>query len=101
MRALAIFLLVSTAHAYCPPAERPPAQFDRPLTIPLFEYAVPRSQINATCKRVFFGIGCPEPVVGKGYRIVTPDGSYCAIVYLENCPAIRRHEVAHCQGWRH
>jgi hypothetical protein len=102
-------LLCSPAHAAnCPPSEPAPARFDHPYPGKVVEWALPLSEIPAACARLSgrFNLG----VSGCGYEIHvthngTPTGrpieSYALIVYPKGCKAIRRHEMAHTNGWGH
>ena len=110
MRRLALFaaLLSWPAHAYCPPASPAPARFDHAYDGKLVEWALSLAEIPAVCAR-FSGRYDPG-VSGCGYKVhVTKDGTragraietYGLIVYPKGCTAIRRHEIAHTNGWVH
>jgi len=101
-------LLSSPAYAYCPPAERPPAAFDHPYPGKLVEKAVPLDQVPALCAQLTGRYD--QSVSGCGFNVhVTDDGTpqgrpletYGLIVYPKGCTAIRRHEIAHTNGWSH
>lgn len=106
MRAIALLLLVSTAHAYCPPAERPPTKFDHPYRGELFEYSLPIDRVDAACSKLR---PSAQRTGGCGYEIVEHDPDdlqrivrrYGIIVYPVGCKAVRRHEIGHTNGWRH
>lgn len=102
MRAL---LLVA---ALCPPAEPPPVQFDHPYPGRLIEYALPLAEIPLACAKIAGRF--VRETSGCGFEIhVTEDGTrtgrlietYGVIVYPEGCSEIRRHEIAHVNGWGH
>ena len=110
MRRLAFLLalLSGPAYAYCPPAERPPTAFDHPYPGKLVEKAVPLSQIPSLCAKLTGRYD--QSVSGCGFKVhVTEDGTprgrpletYGLIVYPTGCTAIRRHEIAHTNGWVH
>ncbi len=101
-------LLSSQAHAYCPPAEPAPANFDHPYPGKLVEWALPLPDIASVCARLSGHYD--RSVAGCGYEVhVTADGSrtgrpietYGLIVYPQGCTAVRRHEIAHTNGWVH
>lgn len=106
MHATALFLLVSSAHAYCPPAERPPAEFNHPYRGELFEYSLPLDQVDAACGKLR---PSAQRTGGCGFEIIEHDPKnldrivrrYGIIVYPEGCPAVRRHETGHANGWIH
>jgi len=110
MRRLALLaaLLATPAQAYCPPAERAPANFDHPYEGKLVEWELSLAEIPAVCAR--FAGHLDASVAGCGYRVhVTKDGTptgreletYGLIVFPKGCAAIRRHEIAHVNGWVH
>jgi hypothetical protein len=110
MQRLALFaaLLSWPAHAYCPPAEPPPARFDQPYDGKLVEWALPLAEIPAACARLSgrydprsAGCGYEVHVTHDGTRSGRPIETYGHIVYPKGCAAIRRHEIAHTNGWAH
>jgi hypothetical protein len=106
--AVLLALLSGPAAAYCPPAERPPAAFDHPYPGKLVEKAVPLEQVPALCAKLTGQYN--QYVSGCGFKVnVSHDGTpqgrlleaYGLIVYPAGCAAIRRHEIAHTNGWAH
>jgi hypothetical protein len=80
----------------------PPMEFDRPYAGTLFEDVLPIAQVDAECRRL---TGATREKTVRGCSVKYPGG--CLIIY-PNAPIrgidpldIRRHEIAHCNGWKH
>ena len=72
-----------------------PAHFDRPYTGPIIEMIQPHETVQILCKaagkqpwEVFYGCSWKK-------------GETCYIVMSSTDKAVRRHEMAHCNGWKH
>jgi hypothetical protein len=82
------------------PIPLPPALYDHPPAIAVIEHVLPSDQVNATChaNHALGPDGRPPP---PGYRFAG-----CAHIAVGKCvvwrtedPTVRRHELAHCNGW--
>lgn len=72
----------------------PPMQ--QPYTGPLTEWIMPAPQVDAYCRSA----GAKErgQIIGCQFWV----GKHCFIVLSQHAvPALRKHEIAHCNGWRH
>lgn len=80
----------------------PPAEFDYPYAGTLFEDVLPIAQVDAECRRL---TGTTRKKLIRGCAVKYPGG--CLIVYPDvpvkgvDSRDIRRHEIAHCNGWKH
>jgi hypothetical protein len=93
MRLLAILIAMLIAGpALASGSQPPPAQYDRPYRGKLTMVYLDHLQIRRICG----GLAVACAVVGKGRCTVYMSG-------LNNwrTQATRRHEIAHCNGWRH
>jgi hypothetical protein len=80
------------------PMLMPPAQYDHTPQIPVIERVVPWNELQRFCRGYIeankvrtttgYGLwGCSGVVNGK-----------CYLFRIDN-PDVRRHELAHCNGW--
>lgn len=75
----------------------PPAAFDHPYTGPVVEWVVPAPEADRIC-RVGGLKAYGEQIIGCSFKI----GETCYIVLARHAQAVlRKHETAHCNGWRH
>jgi len=105
---LALVLLPALAEAQIarpgiPGYDRIPAKFDRPFEGILLEHDVPLSRVAETCRKFnIYKHSGQDLLLGCSRRATeakAPHRPVCAIVY--SSPSTRRHELAHCLGWRH
>jgi hypothetical protein len=80
------------------PMLMPPAQYERPPKIPVIERVVPWNELQQFCRA---GIEAQKVRTATGYGVwgcsVVKDDK-CYIARIDN-PGVRRHELAHCNGW--
>jgi len=80
------------------PMLMPPVQYDHPPKIPVIERVVPWNELQRLCRA---GIEAEKVRTATGYGVwgcsVVKDGK-CYVARIDN-PGVRRHEVAHCNGW--
>lgn len=103
MRAL-LALLLSTSSAY---ANMPPPEFDHPFSGRLEQHSVPYGQAYRKC-RTLGRNDVSAYIDGRHlYGCQFWRGDTCVIVYSfsrsdrKMASNVRRHEVAHCNGWEH
>ncbi len=105
---LALVLLPALAEAQIgqpgiPGYDRIPAIFERPFEGILLEHDVPLSRVVETCRKFNIYRHSGQDLLLGCSRLATeakaPHRPVCAIVY--SSPSTRRHELAHCLGWRH
>jgi hypothetical protein len=85
--------------------EKPPARFDHVPGVPVREVFTDLAKVDATCggsagekpgPRI---TACTTPQgIGSGCLIVLPFPDQVGMIYMAH---LRRHERAHCNGWRH
>lgn len=74
--------------------QQPPAEY-LPYDGPVIELRLPMQRVKTIC----YVLGV-RGIEVKGCGTFAPGG--CLIVYpIEDDGAIREHELAHCNGWRH
>lgn len=91
-------------------AWNPPAEYDHPFPGELIEYRVNPGEVARRCsnwlnqKNIFKRfVGYASSKRGCAF----PRGDKCWIVYIDRPAygttpeAVRRHEIGHCNGWRH
>lgn len=76
----------------------PPTTYDHPYPGQVIEMRMTTAQVNSLCLKMGandpggFFIGCSWLDISKRCYIVVSDDNYAAV---------RRHEMAHCNGWKH
>lgn len=74
----------------------PPHSYVRSYSGPITEWVMTASQVDAYCRSA--GAVSIGQIVGCQFFV----GKHCFIVLSEHAVEIlRRHERAHCNGWRH
>ena len=99
-----IIVGVSCAHAT---TWNPPGKYDKPYTGELTVYMMPQWFVPGSCRRLFrkHGLTLPVTRTQKGCAFWTVDT--CVVIaishtYRDITPrAVLRHEIGHCNGWRH
>ncbi len=75
----------------------PPPQYDHPFPGQVVEKRLSFAEVRRVCKG---GLACSWPRVtirSKDGKII---GSYCLVILpLHDRGTLKRHEVAHCNGW--
>jgi hypothetical protein len=81
----------------------PPAQYDVPWTGELTEQVLPLEEVPPTCNEMGtnnrYAWGCQRMLAPRHCLIVIPKVGRSVSAFLQK--EIRRHELAHCNGWRH
>lgn len=103
MRLAILLLALSTFPAFAAKQhDEPPARYVNAYKGTVSEIIVERGQAYKTCNRLmpspgnYLGqLGCA--IFGEG----TEAPEICVIVWTRGKPHVRRHELAHCAGWRH
>ncbi len=100
MRILVIILLMTTsAYAQSPWPQQPPPRYEHAYKGRLNVVMAPRGTVRQMCYKLAGQI-MPDntnacALVGSGHcTIVLPEGSDPALLAV-----LRRHEMAHCNGW--
>jgi hypothetical protein len=75
----------------------PPAQYEHPPSIPVVERVMSWDDVSKLCANLTGRILIPGEHI-HGCAVVS--GGVCYIWRLDDA-FVRRHEVAHCNGWRH
>ena len=74
----------------------PPSQYDHPPQIPVIEKVLPWNELQRLCR------ASERPIYnGTGYGLwgcATVKGGKCYVARLD-VPGVKRHELAHCNGW--
>jgi hypothetical protein len=70
----------------------PPKRFDYPFKGKLVEHSGNVRQVQMWCATIY---GEPFPYIVEGCAL--PMGRRCEIAYTRK--KVRRHEIAHCNGW--
>lgn len=74
----------------------PPPAYDFPYPGPLTEWVLPAKDIDPTCRKA--GVRGAFQIMACQFEI----GDRCYLVLPMDTPnRYRRHENAHCNGWRH
>lgn len=80
--------------------ELPPPQFDRPPDMPVIEVVIPRQAMDRHCRA--------QGLTGDGVILACTmsHDAVCVVFLPDDTPTplidvLRRHETAHCNGWRH
>jgi len=74
----------------------PPPQYVHPYRGPLVEHVLPLAKARALCaKRGLTADACSWIKDGKCYIVIPTGGP------VKQLAPYRRHEIAHCNGWRH
>ena len=76
----------------------PPAQYDHPPSMPVIERVLPWNELQRVCRGV---------IEREKFTTATGYGAWgCSVVKAGKCcvaridvPGVRRHELAHCNGW--
>jgi hypothetical protein len=76
----------------------PPAQYDHPPSMPVIERVLPWNELQRICRGV---------IEREKFNTATGYGAWgCSVVKDGKCyvaridvPGVRRHELAHCNGW--
>lgn len=103
-----LLALLAAAPAHAQNILEPPPPYDEPYTGWLNVVIVPRDEVNAKCKELSNGFSSLRNY-GIGCAFVAAPRSFCTIVIPEIGPnvtadlqaAVNRHELGHCNGWRH
>ena len=75
----------------------PPAYYVHPYNGPVIERVLPLAQAQALCaKRGAPADACSWITKGRCYIVLPSKGAP-----VKDINAYRRHEIAHCNGWRH
>lgn len=75
----------------------PPAIYDYPYAGSLTEWVMPAPKVDALCRQAGGNIH-GQQYQGCMFRL----GEQCFIVVAEHvAKLVRRHEIAHCNGWVH
>jgi len=76
----------------------PPAQYDHPPQIPVIEYVLPWNELQKVCHaQERPGVWTNYTGAGLWGCSIVKDGK-CYVARLD-VPDVRRHELAHCNGW--
>ena len=101
IRFIAILSIVIAGAAEARVPLHPPAEFVHPYPGPFEEWSLPIREVRKNCVK-FLGHRAREArgcAVYRGMKclIIYPNTPYRGIDPLD----IRRHELAHCNGWKH
>src|SRR5262245_22352274 len=87
-----LILSVSPSISQEAPPLRPPKRFDHAFTGKLVEHPGDIQEVQMWCATMY---GVPFPYLVEGCAL--PMGKRCEIAFTRK--AVRRHEIAHCNGW--
>ncbi len=74
----------------------PPARYDLPFVgPPVVESVLDAMEVDHLCRQG--GAKAVGQIIGCSFTL----GRYCFIILSEDSAVLRRHEIAHCNGWRH
>jgi hypothetical protein len=76
-----------------------PPQYDHPPAIPVVEHVLPLAEVQRHCS-LGGRLAAPEGRWWLGCSVVNAIDGKCYVVRIDD-PETRRHELAHCNGWRH
>lgn len=75
----------------------PPPAYDHPHAGSVVEWIMRAPQVDGYCRKAGVKLEHGQ-VIGCAFKI----GETCFIVISRHAiPVLRRHEVAHCNGWEH
>jgi hypothetical protein len=74
----------------------PPAQYDHAPSVTVIEHVLPAAEVDRLCHT---RKGAPAGLL-TGCSVRNGNDGKCYIVHIGD-KDIRRHEIAHCNGWPH
>jgi len=74
----------------------PPTQFDFPPAVPVIERVLGMNEVHRFCNARAGQAGDMGQTWGCSWK----EGGKCYVVRVDN-ESVRRHELAHCNGWPH
>jgi hypothetical protein len=89
---VSLILPVDTASSQERPPLIPPKRFDHPFKGKLVEHRGDIQEVQMWCATMY---GKPFPYLVEGCAL--PMGTRCEVAFTRK--AVRRHEIAHCNGW--